>query len=421
MRFRFCRFKRMDVRPAASALLLLSAFLGGAMTAYADSSARASIQVECANNVRSGQVAMRWAHPKYNDTGYIPLFTVPCNVGVRTMQLTILDQLSEFEVQTEGGIETSYMIKAVINGPNPGETSFVQLEHAGSPNVATSGSGFTLTRSSGPNRYGEQNFRVQLPEGATAMAKIVAQSSGDRSDAQMALRWGHPDFNDHAYFPLWTIKAGNPQEKDNVPIKDSKSEFEIQTEGGTGTKYRLSIWLDFGNGIGMLPSIEIDHDIEPAEFASGSSGGVVFSPTKGNVYGEINVGVLVPWLPANRMPASDGTGGVNLAYNYGDVPITTTPASPITIEYSGQFLPGSSAATTGKTTFKTDHPNQALNPGPTNRFSDAEAELQPGTWKIVVGQLVDGVLVDTTTCPAVQITSGSAPVVQVDRPSRSCH
>ena len=185
-----------------------------------------------------------------------------------------------------------------IAGPT-GKPNMVYLTFDSAPDPVVRGTGFTITRSSGPNKYGEQNFRIGIPAGTVAPTKVVAQSSGDRSNAQMALRWGHTDFNDHAYFPLWTIKAGNAQEKD-FRLTDPKSEFEIQTEGGEGTGYHLSIWFDLGRGFDMQPNIEIAHQLSGTQITTATNDGVTFVPSKGNVYGEGNVRVTVPWLPANR-------------------------------------------------------------------------------------------------------------------------
>jgi hypothetical protein len=262
----------------------------------ASESLSANLEVECTGRP-GAQVAMRWAHPDYSGPdAYMPLFTVPCGVGRRSTSLLLLHRNSEFEIQTEGGIQTSYAVEATL-----GDGSNIRLDHTGSPDVITRGSGFSLIRSSGPNRYGEQNFRVVVPEGKVAAVRVVATSTGDRGDAQMALRWGHADFNEHEYFQLWKVKPSGPQEL-TFHLADSKSEFEIQTEGGEGTGYHLAVWLDFGDGVGMQPSIDISHRLSGTSIGSGTNNGDTFAPTKGNAYGEINVRATVPELPVLVTP-----------------------------------------------------------------------------------------------------------------------
>ncbi len=379
----------------------------------------ATVTVGCSGKPNA-QVAIRWGHPDHDENEYVPLFTVHCSQGVQTEQVPLLDQKSEFEIQTEGGIDTSYAVKVSIPGPQ-NQANYIDLTYDDAPDPVIRGTGFTVARSSGPNKYGEQNFRVGLPAGTTAATKIIAQSSGDRSSAQMALRWGHPDFNDHGYFPLWTIKAGTAQEKD-FSLKDAKSEFEIQTEGGEGTKYHLSIWLDLGKGLAMQPNIEIAHQLEGTQITSATSNdGVTFEPSKGNVYGEGNVRVTVPWLPSNRIPPSASNGGINLVYNYGDVMPSTTPPTPIQFQFRGNLLSNTSSSPSGagKNAFQTNSPPRTLDPGPTNLISDSESGLQPGSWTLIVGPEENNTVYDLTQC-TVQITAGTAPTVTVDRPTRTC-
>jgi hypothetical protein len=409
------------ISPARSVRGILFALVGIlplSANVHALDSVDATIQVECTGTEKS-QVALRWGHPDYNNAEYMPLFTTKCGTGINQSDVKLLDAKSEFEVQTEGGIQTAYVIKITLNGKAPDANGFIELDHAGSPEVTIRGSGFTLNRSSGPNKYGEQNFRVGLPPRVTSSARIVAQSTGDRSDAQLAIRWGHPDFNDHSYFPLWTIKAGTPLEK-MFSISDAKSEFEFQTEGGEGTGYHVSMWLGAAQGSGMQPNIEITHKNAGTNVIIGHDN-VQFSPTTGNVYGEMNVRVLIPALPTNRMPpAPSGSGGVNFAYNYGDVPISTSPPGSITIQYVGTWVPGSGALIGGsRQAFMQDHPNELLNYGPINRFADGEPNLQPGAWKISVGTVANGQFFYLTSC-VIQVAPGVSGFVKVDRPTRSC-
>ena len=43
------------------------------------------------------------------------------------------------------------------------------------------------------------------------------------------------------------------------PLPDTNSELEIQTEGGEGTTYAISIWINVGNGMPAQPSILLNH------------------------------------------------------------------------------------------------------------------------------------------------------------------
>lgn len=294
-------------RPKNIFILSLLLLCGAGLRAQ--TTATAIIQVSCTGK-SNATVAIRWGHPNYAQSEYTPLFTVHCNQGVQTEQVTLLDQNSEFEVQTEGGIDTTYAMTVNIPGPQ-GKPNTIYLTFDSAPDPVTRGAGFTITRSSGPNKYGEQNFRIGLPTGTALPTKIIAQSSGDKSNAQMALRWGHSDFNDNPYFPLWTIKAGSAQQKE-FSLKDPKSEFEIQTEGGEGTGYHLSIWFDQGKGYDMQPNIEIAHQLEGTQITTATNDGVRFDPSKGNIYGEGNVRVTVPWLPSNRTPPTAGNPPLTL-------------------------------------------------------------------------------------------------------------
>lgn len=283
-------------------VILMSLVYSFARFALAAPTADGLIQVECTGGSSNAQVAIRWGHPYHNTAEYFPLFTVPCGTGMHQVHATLTALNSEFEIQTEGGIRTAYTINASVTKDKVLEGTF-EATHAGSPEVITRGSGFTLKRSAGPNKYGEQNFRVLIPNGTASDVRIVAQVTGDRSNAQMALRWGHTDFNDHEYFHLWKVTAGAAQTQ-SFHLANPKSEFEIQTEGGEGTAYHLSIWLGGIGAASMQPNIEIIHKLQATERESSSNGpnGATFSWTHGNVYGEMNVGVTVPGLPAEPLP-----------------------------------------------------------------------------------------------------------------------
>lgn len=73
----------------------------------------------------------------------------------------------------------------------------------------------------------------------------------------VTLKWGHPDKDDDGYFkPFLRAFRGQAEAAFNFVIADKNSEFEVQTEGGRATGYRLRIW--FGapepDGPSVVPS-----------------------------------------------------------------------------------------------------------------------------------------------------------------------
>ena len=96
--------------------------------------------------------------------------------------------------------------------------------------------------------------RVALP----VSARISITAVGDRPTGQVAVRWGHPDFHNNEYFPVWTVHRGETSER-TIGLPDATSELEIQTEGGTGTGYEILIWVDQGAGPPISPSVVLRH------------------------------------------------------------------------------------------------------------------------------------------------------------------
>ena len=114
--------------------------------------------------------------------------------------------------------------------------------------------------------------------------------AGSKVGAQVAMRWGHPDFNATAYFPLWTVKTGQTETK-MFALPDQKSEFEIQTEGGTGTSYTISIWIDIGSGLPKEPSILLQHRGSGSDTDSVGNNVTAKRSSGLNKYGEQNIRV----------------------------------------------------------------------------------------------------------------------------------
>ena len=375
-----------------------------------------SSAAELAREARVVREVLPWGHPTYSGTQYMKLFTVPCGAGVKQMPVGIVHRASEFEVQTEGGPETAYVIKVnVYRGTKLiGE---VDLNHAGSLELATRGTGFSLQRSSGPNQYGEQNLRVKIPDGKVVNTRVQAEVMGN-SDAQLAMRWGHTDFHDNEYFPIWTVKKGPAQSK-TFRLTDPASEFEIQTQGGTNTSYHLSVWLDLGQGVQMQPSIEINHALKGVSVFTSSSGppdGATFNASRGNAYGEMNVGVSVPGLPEETV--ATGPGSLNVRYQYGRYESGTAQSVPINVQYVGSYNPNSSTATEGRQSFTTSK-NELIGPVGDNVYIDGEGGLRPGDWTVTVKLSSGGKVFDVLTCSA-KVAAGNAASLVIDRRTRTC-
>lgn len=353
--------------------------------AHALDSATATIQIQCKGN-SDARVAIRWGHPKYDGTADMSLWSVRCDDSQATQettkqnQVTIKERDSQFEIQTEGGILTGYDINVQIVGGNT-KLGGIDISHQGSPTLAVSGSGFHIQRSSGPNRYGEQNFRVYLDSTKTANVKMLAQVTGDSSKAQMAIRWGHTDFNNNPYFPLWTIKPGDSSPKQFI-LGNNASEFEIQTEGGEKTAYQLSIWLDQGRGFPVQPSIYITHQTAPALVTIYKDSENIFNASTGNIYGELDTYVSIAELPKvaatppSTVTQSGWTGEVFLC----------NPTLSNTQEYLHiQATIPAPAKPTGKTSMAEDNISLSFPPGGVAGSSQSfstQQDYQPGTWTI---------------------------------------
>jgi hypothetical protein len=299
--------------------------------ATADTVAQFNVQIEC-QGPSNGQIAVRWGSPSYGQNQYITLpdhlFKTSCNKPTQTLLLPVPDQISEFQIQTQGGIETKYQLKASIVSPSNKVGPYIQINHDVSADATTNGTGFTLKRSSGPNKYGEQNFRVTLDAPGKIPVFIEIQPYG-KPFGQVALRWGHPDFNDHGYIGVWKVKAGADPGLDPSVAKTNgftldaqKSEFEIQTEGGVDTSYQILIWLGFPGQRTFMPSITINHGVPGGTDIDSMQNDETFTPSKGNIYGEMNVGVHIPWVTqvvATPPPPTPGWSQVAMTHPMPDV------------------------------------------------------------------------------------------------------
>lgn len=288
-----------------TSVLLFSLALIIAPHAIAETTAQFKLQIEC-KGPSNGQIAIRWGSPHYGDNQYMPLFETACNQSPKTTLVSVTNPNSQFEVQTQGGIETAYEMSATLVSPSNQAGQSIQIDHDVTADATTHGSGFTLTRSSGPNKYGEQNFRVALSSPGIIPVRVTAQATGNNS-AQVALRWGHPDFEDNGYIGVWKTKPG-PAQTRTFSLNAQKSEFEIQTEGGTGTSYSILIWLGIPGQDSTMPSIVINHQVQGGTVVETSFNNVQFNPSKGNIYGEMDVGVTIPWITAPVAPPQPKAG-----------------------------------------------------------------------------------------------------------------
>lgn len=122
-----------------------------------------------------------------------------------------------------------------------------------------------------------------------AMARVQIVCVGNRNDTKVALRWGHPDFHNTEYFPLWKVGKGQTVER-TFALSERQSELEIQTEGGEGTGYKVTIWVDLGNGMPAQPSLVLRHNIEGVRDDDVVLNTVGASRSSGlNKYGEQNI------------------------------------------------------------------------------------------------------------------------------------
>lgn len=230
--------------------------------AQADSTT-ATVQVSCGSeptSTKTPKVAIRWGSPSYDNNDFLN-WHVPCNGQLQSQSVRLAHCKSQIEVQTEGGVETHYNLVAKIKalGTQQGD-SFLNLDHEGTPVVVLNNPRVSVTRSSGPNQYGEQNFQVAIPNGTAPHVKIQMSAFNPVENGQVALRWGHPDFNNTTDFrapnpSIWKVKtaktiASQPFNVLNFDLKEKKSEFEIQTEGARirATTFRCGLTSELATG-----------------------------------------------------------------------------------------------------------------------------------------------------------------------------
>ena len=369
---------------------IAAVWLVGGLPLYAANNPKATVSVQCSG--KSGaKVTLRW--------NFMKMFSVPCELDDNMVMppashppepIVVDAPKSQIEIQTEGGIETSYHVNVTIDSQRPPLNNFIDLYNYGSPSVVSTNAGFTIKRSAGPNKYGEQNFRVTLANAKSTPVKIMAESSGDSSKAQVALRWGHPDFNDHAEFKLWTVKPGPAQLK-LFTLNDQKSEFEIQTEGGTGTGYDLSIWIDVGSGFSTQPSIRIIHNKPHHDFDTGTTD-ITFTPSNGNIYGELNVDVDAPWVqsPASAPPPPSGWAGTVRVCNF---------SGNATLHLEANLLTPQSSNATGAMTMPSTGATAENDPvafalqadgSAVGQYKTKQNFYEEGTWKVTAAQVMNG-------------------------------
>jgi hypothetical protein len=194
-------------------------------------------------------------------------------------------------VTTRGGAEDPFFFFNGVWGDPPGP-----IFHPISFNPSGPNDPIFIPQSARTDRDPYTNQTMSWPptlETDATTARVTIACAGDKSNAQVAMRWGHPDFNNDAYFPLWTVKIGQSDTK-SFTLTDKKSEFEIQTEGGVGTTYTISIWIDTGNGVPAQPSIVLKHSGSAANTFTVSNPVAATRSSGPNQYGEQNIRVTLP-------------------------------------------------------------------------------------------------------------------------------
>ena len=138
--------------------------------------------------------------------------------------------------------------------------------------------------------FGEGTLPWPPPRGtAQVHIHLQASCSGDQNGAQLAMRWGHPNHDQNEYFPKRTIQRGKSVSLEFV-CADRLSELELQTEGGKGTGYTISIRFDKGDAVSpqTMPTILLEHSSgHDNDVVNGGVGAKRSSPL--NEYGEQNI------------------------------------------------------------------------------------------------------------------------------------
>lgn len=389
------------------------ALLFCASSASAVTSVSGTVTVQCSGDKAGAQVALRWGTPSYDSTSASPQFKLACStsgpMSTKSMPFTLNGPKSQIEVQTEGGIPTTYNLNFDMGSGVAGKRNKFQLNHSGSPTSSSTNNGFTLNRSSGPNKYGEQNFRIFLSK-PSAPVHVEVKSNGDRSDAQVALRWGHPDFNNNNDFGLWTVHLSDGLQHKDFLLTAPRSEFEIQTEGGTGTGYDIKIWFSQAANYAMtMPDVVINH-VKPATDHTTETEDASFSIPDGTIYGEMTIGISAPWV-MTPVPPTATTGGLNLRYDYGPQD-PTLPNSTVSTEFNGQYVVGTGTPVSGARTRIGPFDVATVVSGSGGVAIDPETGLQPGSWQIFAGQRGGA----TTSCNIV-VGAGTAPYLYMSAPT----
>lgn len=112
--------------------------------------------------------------------------------------------------------------------------------------------------------------------------QIIANVS-PTSGARLAIRWGHPDFNNSEYFSALVLTNG--QTLTNVfSLPDVNSEYEIQTEGAGHTGYHIEIRM---NGVLVIEHV-FNHTYGTNRHEAYGGVGITRSSPL-NIYGEQNI------------------------------------------------------------------------------------------------------------------------------------
>jgi hypothetical protein len=123
--------------------------------------------------------------------------------------------------------------------------------------------------------------------------RLNVSCTGDNDQARVTVRWGHPNHDTYEYIPQDKVFR-NQSSSRSFECPDRFSEFEIQTEGGENTAYKISIEFTRNNQVNVTnpTAIHLEHlrgATRDNDFVTGGVGATRSSPL--NQTGEQNIKV----------------------------------------------------------------------------------------------------------------------------------
>jgi hypothetical protein len=120
-----------------------------------------------------------------------------------------------------------------------------------------------------------------VPSDGLNIVTVTVSCSGDNPGAMITIKWGHPNLDQNTH----VIRVLTGQRGNDILTLPIDSEFEIQTEGGHGTRYEIEAATATGN-----LSVKYDHGFH--EVAGNGDIHIGWS-SKPNDYGEGNIRVHI--------------------------------------------------------------------------------------------------------------------------------